>query len=119
MRCEAGRCKIPKLVDVPKRVDVNMYQTTYSINSFFAMIGFNVMPLQFFIPIKFCHHVERKLTVKLAQLSDQNLMEVILAFLFDFVDKDIIQCKACITAVVVLQCHQCIAFTCNLVVFFM
>lgn len=22
MRCEAGRCKIPKLVDVPKRVDV-------------------------------------------------------------------------------------------------
>ena len=83
------------------------------------MIGFKVMPLQSYIPIKFCHHVECKLTAKLTSTTIRPTFDGSdLSFLFEFLDKKIIQCKACITAVVVLKCHQSIAFTCNFVVFF-
>ena len=70
------------------------YQTTYSTNSSFALIGFKVMPQQFYIPVKFSHHVEYKLTAKLTCTTirpkpDGNDLR----FLFDFVDKEIFSAK--------------------------
>ena len=72
------------------------------------------MPLQFYIPIKFFHHAECKLTAKLTGTTIRPKFDRSDLSFFDYVDKEIVQCKACITAVIVLQCHQCVAFTCKL-----
>ena len=82
------------------------HRTTYSINRSFDVIGFKVMPLQFYIPTKFYHHVAYNLTAKLTGTTIRAKFDGgDLNFLFDFVDKEIIQCKASITAVVALQYH--------------